>query len=154
MRPGLREYWQNDISKGFLTAEPRRHNNGYSAMDKKLLLKALQVIEENMSETDFSAEKLRKEIGISRSHLHRKLKSLTNKSTTGFIRSIRLYRAAELLNQRVATVSEIAYDTGFNNLSYFTCCFKKEYGVVPSAYFKNSKSIKGQSFSISGFFSI
>jgi AraC-like DNA-binding protein len=121
--------------------EPRiesvnKRYNQYSAMDEAFLKKAIWIIENNLNETNFNTEILRKEIGISRSHLHRKLKSLTNRSATAFIRSIRLKKAADLLFQRIATVSEIAYDTGFNNLSYFTCCFKKEYGVVPSAYFE------------------
>jgi AraC-like DNA-binding protein len=137
MRPGMKEQWQNIIQKNSLLAESvnRRYNQN-SAMDEAFLKKVIWIIENNLNETNFTTERLRKEIGISRSHLHRKLKSLTNRSTTGFIRSIRLKKAADLLFQRIATVSEIAYDTGFNNLSYFTCCFKKEYGVVPSAYFE------------------
>lgn len=107
-----------------------------SFMDEQFLIKAFQIVERNLVDSEFDAEKFRKEIGISRSHLHRKLKSLTNRSTTGFIRWVRLKKAAELLGKRSATVSEIAYETGFNNLSYFTNCFKKEYGVVPSAYFE------------------
>lgn len=105
------------------------------SMDEKFLVKAVKIIEENINETNFDAKKFSEEIGVSRAHLYRKLKALTNQSATEFIRSIRLKQAAELLNQKTATVSEIAYNTGFNNLSYFTYCFKKEFGIVPSMYF-------------------
>ena len=106
--------------------------------DDQFLSKALQIIEKNMDDTSFSTEKFSEEIGISRAHLHRRLKALTMQSATEFIRTIRLKRAAELLNLKTASVSEIAYTTGFNNLSYFTRCFKEEFGVVPSEYFSKS----------------
>jgi len=102
--------------------------------DKLFLQKVLQIIEKNMDQTSFNMEQFSKELGISRVHLHRKLKTLTDQSASEFIRSIRLKRAAYLLQQRTGSVSEIAYHTGYNNLSYFTRCFKAQYGVTPSEY--------------------
>jgi AraC-like DNA-binding protein len=102
--------------------------------DKLFLQKALQIIEKNMDQTSFNMEQFSKELGISRVHLHRKLKTLTDQSASEFIRSIRLKRAAFLLQQQIGSVSEIAYLTGYNNLSYFTRCFKEQYGVTPSGY--------------------
>jgi AraC-like DNA-binding protein len=143
----IKEHNDNEISnyqillkkftRPIITIPP---GNKATSLDEQFLHKALQIIEQNIDETSFNSEKLSKEIGISRAHLHRKLKALTDQSTTEFIRSIRLTRAAELLNQKTATVSEIAYHTGFNNLSYFSRCFKEEFGVVPSEYFSNLKS--------------
>jgi signal transduction histidine kinase/DNA-binding response OmpR family regulator len=115
-----------------ITVEPAAFAT--SSVDEKFLQKALKIVEENMDETEFSAEKLSTEICVSRAHLHRKLKALTGQSATGFIRSIRLKRAIQLLQQNAGNVSEVAYQTGFNNLSYFTRCFKEEYGVLPSSY--------------------
>ena len=103
-------------------------------MDEQFLQKAVQIIEKNILETSFSTEQFSKEIGMSRVHLHRRLKTLTGQSATEFIHSIRLKRAAYLLKQRSGTVSEIAYISGYNNLSYFTRCFKAQYGVTPSEY--------------------
>ena len=105
-----------------------------TTLDEKFLQRALQLVETNMSEAEFSATDFCEGINMSRAQVHRKLKALTDQSVTEFIRCIRLKRAAQLLKQNAATVSEIAYQTGFNNLSYFTRCFKDEYQVLPSVY--------------------
>jgi signal transduction histidine kinase/DNA-binding response OmpR family regulator len=105
-----------------------------TTLDEKFLQKALALVEVNMSESDFSAVDFCEGINMSRAQVHRKLKALTDQSVTEFIRCIRLKRAAQLLKQNTASVSEIAYQTGFNNLSYFSRCFKDEYHVLPSAY--------------------
>jgi len=105
-----------------------------STLDEKFLQRALRLVEDNMSEAEFSATDFCEGINMSRAQVHRKLKALTGQSVTEFVRCIRLKRAAQLLKQNAATVSEIAYQTGFNNLSYFTRCFKEEYNVLPSFY--------------------
>ena len=101
-------------------------------MDEQLLQRLLAVFEEHMEEPDFSIEQLAREIGMSRNHLNRKIHALTNLSTTDFIRTVRLQRAAIMLRSTAGTVSEIAYRVGFNNLSYFTRAFSKHFGKRPS----------------------
>ena len=91
-------------------------------------------MEENMGNTEFGTDEFCTAVNMSRANVHRKLKALTDQSTTEFIRTIRLKRAAQLLSQKTGSVSEIAYEAGFNNLSYFTRCFKEVYGVLPSEY--------------------
>jgi AraC-like DNA-binding protein len=76
-------------------------------------------------------------MALSRTQLHRKLRALVNNSCSEFIRTIRLNQAAELLRKRTASVSEIAYGTGFNNPSYFSITFKQQFGMSPSEYQKN-----------------
>ena len=71
---------------------------------------------------------------MSRMQLYRKLKALTGQSANEFIRTIRLKRAAQLMEQNQLTIAEITYEVGFNDLQYFRECFKKYFGVTPSEY--------------------
>jgi signal transduction histidine kinase/ligand-binding sensor domain-containing protein/DNA-binding response OmpR family regulator len=105
-----------------------------TSMDEKLIQKVLDLVEKNMGNPDFSVEELSREIGMSRVYLYKKLLSLTGKSPIEFIRTVRLKRAALLLEKSQLTVSEIAYQVGFNNPKYFTKYFKTEYKVLPSLY--------------------
>jgi AraC-like DNA-binding protein len=73
-------------------------------------------------------------MNMSRMQLHRKLKALTDHSPGEFIRVIRLRRAAALLKEKAGNIAEVAYDVGFTNPSYFSECFKKLYGKLPSEY--------------------
>jgi AraC-like DNA-binding protein len=95
---------------------------------------ALQVVEENLSNTEFTVEDMQRELGMSRMQLHRKLKALTDQSASEFVRDIRLQRAAQLLEDPGKQVAEVAYEVGFNHLSYFAKCFKEKYSVAPSSY--------------------
>lgn len=79
------------------------------------------------------------EVGISRVHLHRKLKELTNQSTRDFIRNIRLKQAAALLAEKHHNITEVATLTGFSNMTYFSTAFKELYGIAPSAYMEQQK---------------
>ncbi|MEQ9442920.1 MAG: response regulator [Cyclobacteriaceae bacterium] len=106
--------------------------------DAAFLERCLRTVEEHLGEAEFSVDQLQREIGMSRMQLHRKLKALTNQSATEFIRGIRLQRAAQLLQQNDVQVAEVAYDVGFNHLSYFAKCFKEKFGVAPSDYAKES----------------
>ena len=105
-----------------------------NSLDEKLIKKAIEYTEENISNPDFSVEELSRELGMSRVHLYKKLSSLTGKTPIEFIRIIRLKRAAQLLKESQLTVSEIAYEVGFNNPKYFRKYFKDEFGVLPSQY--------------------
>lgn len=105
-----------------------------SSADDRFLNRAIQIVEEHLTESEFSVDDFMREIGMSRSSLHLKLKALTNKSTTEFIRSIRLKTAAALLKQSNKSISEIAYLTGFATPPYFSKCFKKFFGKLPTDY--------------------
>jgi YesN/AraC family two-component response regulator len=102
--------------------------------DMEFLNKLVHVIEKNIDNESFTVEHLQSNIGMSRMQLHRKLKALTNQSASDFIRSIRLKRAAQILRQPGMQVSEAAYLSGFNHMSYFAKCFKEQFGVLPSEY--------------------
>jgi signal transduction histidine kinase/ligand-binding sensor domain-containing protein/DNA-binding response OmpR family regulator len=105
-----------------------------TSLDEKLIQKAIDLVEKNIANPDFSVEELSRELAMSRVHLYKKLLSLTGKSPIEFIRVLRLKRAAQLLEKSQLSVSEIAYEVGFNNPKYFTKYFKTEFGVLPSQY--------------------
>ncbi|HVW61445.1 MAG TPA: ATP-binding protein, partial [Puia sp.] len=102
--------------------------------DEKFIRQALDLVEKNMANPDFSVEEMSRELFISRVALYKKILSLTGKTPIEFIRSVRLKRAAQLLGKNQFTVAEIAYEVGFNNPKYFSRYFKAEFGVLPSAY--------------------
>src|SRR5690606_29825823 len=90
-----------------------------SSLDEKLIERAVKFVEEHISDPDFTVETLSHELGMSRVHLYKKLVALTGKSPLEFIRTIRLQRAAQLLEKSQLTVAEVAYKVGFNNPKYF-----------------------------------
>ncbi|MPR35271.1 ATP-binding protein [Salmonirosea aquatica] len=109
------------------------------SIDEKFLRKAIRTVEELGSDSQFGIENLCDALNTSRSNLHRKLKALTGQSTTEFIRSIRIRRAAELLKQPDASVSEVAYQVGFESPSYFSKSFSDQMGVSPTDWVASKK---------------
>ncbi len=100
-------------------------------MEQKFIDRLTEVIEANFSDGGFGVSELAKEMGISHSSLHRKLKSIAQQSISQFIRETRLKRAMELLQLQAGTVSEIAYGVGFGSTTYFSKCFHDYYGYPP-----------------------
>ena len=94
--------------------------------------KIVEEINNHLDDSDFQTEQLARAIHLSESQLYRKLKALTNTSTAIFIRKVRLQKAKELFSSTDLTVSEVAYSTGFNDPSWFSKCFKEEFGHSPS----------------------
>ena len=89
-------------------------------------------MENHLSEEEFSIEQFGEEVGMSRMQLHRKLKALTGKSASGYLRSIRLSKAKKMIEEKQGNISEIAYSVGFSSPTYFTRCYKEEFGHLPS----------------------
>lgn len=106
------------------------------SQDDRFLKKALDVVEQNISDPKFSVEKMAEEIGTSRANLLRKLKSSTGFAPSDFIRSVRLKRAAMLLQNQVDSVSQISYMVGFEDQSYFSKSFRKHFGTSPTEYIR------------------
>jgi DNA-binding response OmpR family regulator len=102
------------------------------SVDEIFLANIMKTIEKNMEEEDFSVEELAKKAAMSRSQLHRKLIALLDQSPSDLIRQTRLLRAKELLQKKAFTPSEVAFKVGFNSHTYFSKCFKEEFGVSPS----------------------
>ena len=108
-----------------------KHSLGMT-QDEQFLNELKQVVLDNLANEQFSVEHLSEIIGLSRSHLHRRLKKLTGHSISQFIREIRLEEALKLLQEDVASTAEIAYKVGFNSSSYFHKCFHDHFGYPPS----------------------
>ncbi len=102
--------------------------------DERLMQRVLKVINERLSDTSLTGEKVAEEVGLSRVHLYRKLKELTNQSPRNYIRNIRLIKAAELLSQKKMSIAEVAYSVGFSSPDNFSSLFKEMYGVSPKEY--------------------
>lgn len=107
-----------------------------NSLDEDLLRKAIEVVERNMDNVEFSTEQFAREMNMSRSNLHLKLKAITGKSAIDFIHKIRFGRACQLLKEGKYSVSEISYMVGYNTPSYFAARFKKYMGCLPTEYVK------------------
>lgn len=103
----------------------------------RLLQRVVDAVEKHLDNPEFSASLLASEVGASRMLLHNKIKALTGQTTSEFIRTMRLKRAAQLLQQNSGNISEIAYEVGFQSLSYFTRTFRKYFGKTPSSYLRD-----------------
>jgi signal transduction histidine kinase/ligand-binding sensor domain-containing protein/DNA-binding response OmpR family regulator len=110
------------------------------SINEKFVQDALLLVEQNMSNTNFSVEELSKEMNMSRVGLYKKMLLLTGQSPVAFIRTIRLKRAVQLMENSDMHIAEIAYEVGFNNPKYFTKSFKSEFGYLPSIYLQNQKN--------------
>ncbi|MDX8339596.1 two-component regulator propeller domain-containing protein [Draconibacterium sp. IB214405] len=102
--------------------------------DEILMEKVMNIIKDNISNEKLNVEMLAEGVGISRVHMHRKLKELTNQSARDFIRNIRMKQATYLLTNKKLTVSEVAYSLGYSNLSHFSNSFKSHYGMSPTEF--------------------
>ncbi|RIV19951.1 response regulator [Fibrisoma montanum] len=129
---------QRDLLRKKYSREVLLQPTGAPIRDREaeFLEKAIRIIDEHIADERFSVEVLQQEMGMSRMQLHRKLKALTEQSAADFIRYIRLQRAADLLQQPGIQIAEAAYGSGFTHLSYFSKCFKDQFGELPSDFQK------------------
>jgi len=126
--------FQERLRKQITTLDVTIAGMPVTSADERFLKKAMEIVEKEITKSNFNATKFANEMAMSRAHLNRKLCGLLGQKTNEFIRTIRLKRAAELLRKGSGSVSEIAYQVGFNHLSYFARCFKVQYSVMPSEY--------------------
>ena len=107
-----------------------------SCTEEEFLSKLLGISETKLSDQDFELNDLCTEVGISRPQLYRKVNAITGHSPNDFMKNLRLNKALELLKQKKANITEIAFETGFNSPSYFTKCFTEKFGCTPSRFAK------------------
>jgi len=120
--------WQNKRT------QPEKEVSKPETTEDKLLKKLNALIEQWMDNSELSVDTLCQELGLSRTHLNRKVKELTGESPASYIRQLRLHKSVQLLKERNRTVSEIAYLVGFSSPSYFSQAFRDYFGVTPKEY--------------------
>ena len=94
-------------------------------------------MEEHLEKEELTVEELSQLLGLSRVHVYRKIKKLTGMSVSEFVRSVKLKLSLNLIKTNGKTIAEIAYEVGFSSPSYFTKCFKDQFGISPSEFGKN-----------------
>lgn len=133
-----REILRNNFS-GSQMQEQKLKKLKVQSPDDRLLDKVMKIINDNLGNPDLNVKMITNEVGISRVHLHRKLKELTNQSTRDLIRNVRLKQAASLLANQHHNITEVATITGFTNIAYFSTAFKELYGVPPTTYMEEQQ---------------
>ncbi|WP_310588712.1 hybrid sensor histidine kinase/response regulator transcription factor [Larkinella rosea] len=124
----LQRYFSDQKPQDLAVNEPA------NIQEEAFLQKVRAIVDDHLAESAFNVEQLSQELNLSQRQVVRKIKALTNQTAVEFIRNQRLERAASYLQQNTLSVSEVAYQVGFESLSYFTKVFQERYGVLPSAY--------------------
>jgi ligand-binding sensor domain-containing protein/signal transduction histidine kinase/DNA-binding response OmpR family regulator len=128
---------RNSEFRSSLTINPGNYES--NSIDANFLKDAIRIVEENLSNFEFTHDDLFEALNTSKSTLYRKIKSLTGFSPSEFIRNIRLKHACLMLKSGTGNISEVAYDVGFNDPKYFSTCFKNEFGMTPREYIRENK---------------
>lgn len=127
----LKTHFENLFNQTSPSAEQEIAMSQLEDRDKQFLNQLHAIIQKNLSDSEFGVEDIGKGIGLSRVQLYRKVKAMTGSSVVDLLRKARLAKAKRLLESRSMSVSEVAYEVGFSAPSYFTKCFKEEYGMLP-----------------------
>lgn len=132
LRAKIREHYKEQL-------DFQEKESDLNRLDKKFLSKITQIVEQNSGNEDLSVDDLGHKLGMSRVHLYRKIKKLTDMSVCEFVTSVKLRKSLELLRNSGQTIAEIAYEVGFSSPSYFTRCFKEQFKMSPTEYMQNKK---------------
>jgi YesN/AraC family two-component response regulator len=128
---------KNSLQKYFYNEITLKSNDLKVPPDyKEFLAACIKVVEDNLSDSDFCIKTLADEVGMSHSNLYKRIRAISGQSANGFIRFIRLRKAAEMFLNTDCTVSEAAYKVGINDPKYFREQFSKLFGLNPSEYIK------------------
>lgn len=131
-RKKLREHYRN-------TLDFEQPGSELNQLDKRFLDKLYRMIHENIGKEELNVDELASKLSISRVHLYRKVKKLTDMSVSEFMISVKLKNSLELLRSSGKTITEIAYESGFSSQSYYTRCFKDQFKISPTEYVKQNR---------------
>lgn len=128
---------QRDKLRTYYTSDPKtllkaKQAKGMSERDRLFLEKLQRLLRQHLSDSDFNVEAFGQEIGLSRVQLYRKVKALTGSTVVDLLKQARLHKARELLTTTDKSISEVSYEVGFTAPSYFSKCFREEYGITPT----------------------
>lgn len=124
---------RDSLRKDILHVEPQSEEGDYaSQMDKEFLNKVINILNEELSNSEFSVDDLCRRLGVSRTVLYNKIKTLTGQPPSDFIKVVRLNKAKEILETHKYMISEVADMVGFSDPKYFSVCYKKQFGISPS----------------------
>lgn len=137
----LQKYFYNEITL-------RKNDLNISEEYKAFLDKCIRIVESNLENEDFTIKVLANEVGMSHSNLYKKVKAISGQSANGFIRFIRLRKAAGLLINSDLNVSEVAFQVGFNDLKYFREQFNKVFGINPSEYIRRHRILFHKNYTL------
>lgn len=112
-----------------------------NTVEQEFLQKVIQIVEENMDNPDFGVDMLSRKVAMSAPVLYKKIKAVSKMSVNDFVKSLRLKKAAQLLQEKQMTVYEVAYAVGYNDRKYFSQEFKKQFGKTPSEYSQDTNTI-------------
>lgn len=126
-------------SNSSLALEPKKIT--VTSADEIFMKQVIELVENNIANSEYTVVEFGKEIGLSRMQLYRKLKAIAGLSPNEFIRMMRVKRAAQLLEQGDFNVSEVTYQVGFTDPTYLRKCFKQQFGITPSEYAKSRKQV-------------
>jgi ligand-binding sensor domain-containing protein/signal transduction histidine kinase/DNA-binding response OmpR family regulator len=141
-RDVIKKYFYNEITL-------QENNLKVSENYKEFLEKCIQIVEMHLDDDQFNIQKLSQEIGMSHSALYKKIKEISGQSANGFIRFIRLRKAAELFINTNCNVNQVAFEIGMNDLKYFRMQFNKLFGMNPSEYIRKFRKPFSQNFTLS-----
>ncbi|MBO5073822.1 MAG: response regulator [Bacteroidales bacterium] len=124
---------RDSLRKDILHVDPQSEEGGYaSQMDKEFLNKVINILNEELASSEFSVDDLCRRLGVSRTVLYNKIKTLTGQPPSDFIKVVRLNKAKEILETHKYMISEVADMVGFSDPKYFSVCYKKQFGISPS----------------------
>lgn len=136
-----RNMMRNKLS-GNESQEDKVENLDIQTADSKLMERVMKVVNSNLGNADLNVDFIAREVGLSRVHFYRKMKTLTNQSPHSFIRNIRMKQAARLFDAGHQNINDVMYAVGFSNTSSFSSAFKAVYGVSPRDYIKDKNEKK------------
>src|SRR5699024_4991737 len=128
------------FNKYFSAISEVDENSNTTSLDKEFIQKAIDYITKNIEDPNIEVESLASHLNLSRSQVYRKIKALSGQTANEFIRNIRLHKAKAMLISGNTNISEVSYAVGFSSSSYFTKCFKAQFGIVPTQLIEQQNS--------------